>query len=229
MTVLSPDAHVADLVLDQPGRARVFERHGIDYCCGGRTPLASACAERGLDVRAVLDELDTAPVPADEPDWATASLAELSAHIVDEHHAYLREELPLLRALVDKVVRAHGDRHPELRDVCWTFAALADELEHHLFEEEEQVFPAVAALESGAPAEALDEPLRHMEHEHEQVAAGLVRLRTLTRDYEPPAGACNSYRSMLDRLQTLERDTHRHVHKENNILFPRARALRPAA
>ncbi len=113
MSALSRDAHVADLVLEQPGRARVFERHGIDYCCGGQTPLANACAERGLDVATVLAELESSPRAADERDWSQATSAALAAHIVDEHHAYLREELPLLRALVDKVARAHGDRHAD--------------------------------------------------------------------------------------------------------------------
>lgn len=224
MTGLTPDARVADLVLEQPGRARVFERLGIDYCCGGDTPLSSACAERGLDVDSVLAELDTAPGAPDERDWSTATLAELSAHIVDEHHGYLREELPLLRALVEKVARVHGDRHPELADVHSTFAALADELEHHLAEEEDAVFPTLVALEAGTPV-ALDEPIAHMVREHEEVATGLERLRELTAGYEPPSDACTSYRAMLDRLRALETDTHRHVHKENNILFRRAGAL----
>lgn len=228
MSTTTADTHVAALVLEQPGRARVFERFGIDYCCGGNTPLATACAERGLDVREVLAALDVEPAGA-EVDWTTATVADLVAHIVDEHHAYLREELPLLRLLVDKVARAHGGRHPELGDVRSTFAAVADELEHHLGEEEQDVFPTCIALEAGTPAAELAGPIGRMLHEHEQVADGLHRLRALTDGYEPPSDACNSYRSLLDRLRTLEEDTHRHVHEENNILFPRARALEAAA
>lgn len=229
MSALTRDAHVADLVLEQPGRARVFERHGIDYCCGGATPLASACAEHGLDVDAVLAELEATGAGAAERDWSTASSAELSAHIVAEHHGYLREELPPLRALVDKVARVHGDRHAELADVQDVFSRLADELEHHLVEEEQVVFPALVALEQDAATAPGTEAIGQMVHEHEQVAGGLARLRALTGGYEPPADACNSYRAMLDRLRTLETDTHRHVHKENNILFRRAEPVQPAA
>jgi regulator of cell morphogenesis and NO signaling len=228
MSTATADAHVAALVLEQPGRSRVFERFGIDYCCGGNVPLTAACAERGLDVDEVLAALEVEPAGSDGLDWTSATTAELVAHIVDRHHAYLREELPRLRLLVDKVARAHGDRHPELTDVRSTFATLADELEHHLAEEEQDVFPACIAHEEGTQPGALAEPIGHMVHEHEQVAAGLRRLRALTNAYEPPSDACNSYRSMLDGLRTLEEDTHRHVHKENNILFPRATAPEPA-
>ena len=224
MSTITADTHVADLVLEQPGRARVFERYGIDYCCGGRTPLADACAERGLEPDAVIAALEASPTARAAVDWTARPLSELTAHIVDTHHAYLREELPLLRALVDKVARAHGDRHPELTDVRETFNAVADELEQHLATEEGEVFPACVALESTGST-GVAEQIGRMVHEHEVVAVGLARLRELTNAYEPPSDACNSYRSMLDRLRTLETDTHQHVHKENNILFPRAEAL----
>jgi regulator of cell morphogenesis and NO signaling len=224
MTTITADTHVADLVLEQPGRARVFERYGIDYCCGGRTPLTDACAELGLEADDVIAALEASPPAPTEVDWTTRALGELTAHIVETHHGYLREELPLLRALVDKVARAHGDRHPELADVHATFTAVADELEQHLATEERDVFPACVALETGG-SDDVAEPIGRMVHEHEAVAVGLARLRELTNAYEPPSDACNSYRSMLDRLRTLETDTHQHVHKENNILFPRAEAL----
>ena len=165
----------------------------------------------------------------EDVDWTAASVAELCAHIVDHHHVYLRDELPRLRRLVDKVARAHGDAHPELIDVEATFNALADELEQHMPKEEQILFPACVALEEGAaghfPFGSVENPIGMMLHEHDEVAAGLARLRALTNAYEPPSSGCNSYRAMLDRLQTLETDTHQHVHEENNILFPRAVAL----
>ncbi len=169
----------------------------------------------------------------DDVDWAAASVAQLCGHIVEHHHGYLREELPPLRALVDKVARAHGEAHAELLDVKETFHGLADELEEHMVKEEQVLFPACMALEAGAPADfpfgSVENPIRMMLHEHETVARGLARIQALTGGYAPPSGACNSYRAMLDRLQTLEVDTHRHVHEENNILFPRAAALEQAA
>ena len=234
MSTIAPEAHVAALVLEEPGRARVFERFGIDYCCGGKTPLETACADRGLDVGEVIAALEEPrDREADDVDWTAVPVADLCKHIIDRHHAYLREELPLLGQLVDKVARAHGGSHPELVDVQAAFTALAGELEQHLAKEEEVLFPACVALEQGAaggfPFGSVENPIRLMLHEHDEVAAGLARLRDLTNGFDPPVDACNSYRSMLDRLHVLETDTHRHVHEENNILFPRAVALEAAA
>jgi regulator of cell morphogenesis and NO signaling len=182
-------------------------------------------------VRGALQNTRAAGV--EDADWTAASVAELCTHIVDHHHAYLRDELPRLRALVDKVARAHDDAHPELADVETTFAAVANELEAHMDREEQVLFPACVALEEGAvavfPFGTVENPIRAMLHDHDEVAAGLARLRLLTNGYEQPGDACNSYRAMLDRLHTLEVDLHRHVHEENNILFPRALELEAAA
>jgi regulator of cell morphogenesis and NO signaling len=227
MAAVSGDARVADLVLERPSRSRVFERFGIDYCCGGRKALAAACAERGADLDEVTLALDDpGPADADDVDWRSRPVSELRDHIVNHHHAYLRDELPPMRLLVDKVATAHGGAHPELLDIRATFAAMADELEQHMVKEEQVLFPACVALESdgeaGFPFGSVENPIGLMLHEHNEVAAALAELRTLTHDYEVPADACASYRSMLDRLHALEMDTHRHVHEENNVLFPRA-------
>jgi regulator of cell morphogenesis and NO signaling len=233
MTAVSGDARVADLVLERPSRSRVFERFGIDYCCGGKKALAAACADRGVDLDEVTMALDDpGPAEADDVDWRCRPLSELCDHIVNHHHAYLRDELPPMRLLVDKVATAHGSAHPELLDIRATFAATADELEQHMVKEEQVLFPACVALEAGDEAGfafgSVENPIGVMLHEHDEVAAGLVELRALTHSYEVPGDACASYRSMLDRLHTLEVDTHRHVHEENNVLFPRAIDLEAA-
>lgn len=223
MTV-SPTTLVSDLVLEQPGRTTVFESLGIDFCCGGRIPLAQACADRGLDLDEVVDALAGAPAPVDpDLDVARMSPAELAAHIVDRHHGYLRAELPGLAPLVEKVARVHGGRHPELREVAALFEQVSGELVRHLHEEEEVVFPACTA---GTPeaASTLADEIARMEEDHVLVGTGLARMRTLTHGFDPPEGACTSYRAMLQRLDALERDVHLHVHKENNVLFPRALA-----
>ena len=151
MSTIAPEAHVATLVLEEPGRARVFERFGIDYCCGGKTPLETACADRGLDVGEVIAALEELrDGEADDVDWTSVPVAALCEHIVGRHHAYLRDELPLLGQLVDKVARAHGGAHPELVDVQAAFAALAGELEQHLVKEEQILFPRAVALEAAA-------------------------------------------------------------------------------
>jgi regulator of cell morphogenesis and NO signaling len=233
MAAVSGDTRVADLVLERPGRSRVFERFGIDYCCGGGAALAAACAESGADLDEVRRALaDPGPAEPEDVDWRGRPVSELCDHIVNRHHNYLRDELPPLRLLVDKVATTHGSAHPELHDVRATFAAMADELEQHMAKEERVLFPACVALEEGDavgfPFGSVQNPIGMMLHEHDEVAHGLSELRALTHGYEVPAEACASYRSLLDRLHTLELDTHRHVHEENNVLFPRAIELEGA-
>jgi len=220
-------ATVAELVVERPARARVFEQLGIDYCCGGDVALEIACVLKGLEVDEVvarLEQVDDAPDA--EPDWNEAPIEELVAHILDTHHAYLVAELGPLGALVAKVARAHGDAHPELAEIEQTFLAIESELREHMPKEEIVLFPACLELAAGGDVPLdIAAPIAVMVAEHADVGAELTRLRTLTRDYEVPGDACNSYRAMLDRLATLEADTHRHIHEENNILFPRALRL----
>ncbi len=232
MAAIDAQRTVGEPVTERPGRARVFERLEIDYCCGGKRPLEDACAAKGLDavaVAAMLEALEEAG--GEEPDWTTASLGELCDHIVETHHAYLRDELPRLSFLVGKVARAHGSRHPELTDVAETYEGLAAELFEHMLKEEHVVFPACRRLEEGEEilAAGLAAPIAVMEDEHAAVGAALERLHALTGGYQPPRDACNSYRAMLDGLATLELDLHEHIHEENNILFPRASALAESA
>lgn len=230
MTSIDPATTVAELVVERPGRARVFERLGIDYCCGGKVSLEDACATKGLEpvaVAVVLEAIDSRDDDEDEEDWSTATLTDLCDHIVHRHHAYLREELPRLSALVEKVAKAHREAHPELRDVSEIYGAIAAELQGHMFVEEAVLFRACRDLETNGWSElvSLEGPVQAMEADHAVTGAGLERIRALTASYTPPPAACNSYRALLDGLETLERDLHRHIHEENNILFPRALAL----
>lgn len=177
---ITPTTRVADLVLEQPGRAGVLESLGIDYCCGGRVPLETACAERGLDVAAVVSALAAAPAPVD-PDLDVAHLetGDLIAHIVDRHHGYVRAELPELAPLLDKVVRVHGDLHPELAEVAAVFHEVASELSRHLVDEEATIFPACSDAMGDAASELAGEIAR-MEDDHVLVGTGLARMRELT-------------------------------------------------
>jgi regulator of cell morphogenesis and NO signaling len=223
---------IGTLVAEHPDRARVFERFGLDYCCGGKQPLAAACKEAGLDAAEVaraLVEADAHVAPG-ETDWSQASLAELVAHIVATHRAYLRRELPRLTGLAGKVVEVHGQRHPGLGECRDVFAGLCAELEPHMQKEEVILFPMIARMEAARWAEAvfcgsIRNPIRVMEMEHDSAGAALASLRRLTGDHTPPADACNNYRGLLSGLADLEADLHQHIHKENNILFPRAARL----
>ena len=217
---IDPSRTVAELVLEQPSRARVFEELGLDYCCGGKTPLAEACESRGVPVDEAVAALGAAAeLPTNERDWTTAPLAELCDHIVSDHHDRLREELPRLDALLEKVVRAHGDERPSVVELRDTFSALRGDLEQHLAAEEEQLFPLVRA---GGPYDA--EQVRELEHDHEWAGSAHARMRELTDVYDLCQAMCNTQRATLDGLHELELDLHQHIHEENNVLFPRALA-----
>ena len=230
MHPIDPLTTVGQLVAQRPARARVFEQFGIDYCCGGKRPLDEACSAGGIDAAVVVNALhaaDAAASPHEELDWTRAPLTQLIAHILDTHHAYLRRELPRLRPLADKVRAVHAASHPELAEVQEVLDALQAELEMHMLKEEQILFPLIQAMESDGRAAtshcgSVQNPIRVMEYEHDSAGAALLRLRKLTGGYTPPADACHSYRALLSGLAELEADLHRHIHKENNILFPRA-------
>jgi regulator of cell morphogenesis and NO signaling len=219
-------ATVGAIAAAQAGAARVFEELGIDYCCGGRRPLADVCAARGLALPLVMDKLRDAAAASPERNWSHASMTELADHVESAHHAYLKAELPRLTALIDKVVRAHGDRFPALAQIGQTFGALREEMLEHMEKEEGVLFPLIRAIERRdrrVPA-SLDGPIGCMIHEHDQAGALLAHIRELAGDYTPPPDACTSFRVLFQDLAALEQDMHRHVHKENNILFPAALA-----
>lgn len=222
---------VAEVVTGHPHLARVFERFGVDYCCGGEKTLQEVCVEKGLDPQLLLAALHefSSEEGGEEADLdvMTFSLAELADHIEATHHTYLRSELPRLDALTRKVSSVHGSTDPRLVQIRKTFLQLAGELYDHMRKEEQILFPLVRELEAGEGTfefhcGSLANPIRQMEWEHDQAASALNRLRELTEEYRPPDWACNTYRAMLDALSRLERDLHRHIHKENNVLFPRA-------
>ena len=224
---------VGKIVAQQPSVARVFEDYQIDYCCRGNTTLTEACDERKVSVAEVvgrIEQLQHDDEGESGESWNEASLTDLADHIVVTHHKFLATELPRISGLVEKVFNAHGEKRPELRDVLGTFTAMRSELESHMLKEENVLFPAIRLLESenvlqSFPFGSVRNPIAMMEHEHDDAGNGLRRLRELTGDFTPPDGACPTYRVMLDSLKNLEQDLHLHIHKENNILFPRAQQL----
>jgi regulator of cell morphogenesis and NO signaling len=229
--VIDPGATLGVLVAEQPSRAEVFERLRLDYCCGGGHTLAEACERRGLDAETVtrmLEALEDSRLDRWQlecGDWRRASLAELCDHIVSAHHDKLRAELPRIDELLATVVRVHGKDHPELHDLRRLFGTMRGRLESHLATEERAVFPACRAAD--ATGGRVDEDLL-ASHEQEHIDTGdaQVALRELTHDYDTANALCRTHRALLDSLHRLELDLHQHIHEENNILFPRARALR---
>jgi regulator of cell morphogenesis and NO signaling len=229
-----PDSIVGQLVTERPARSRLFEQLGIDYCCGGRKTLAQACEDLKLDLDSTLarlraDDALAAAEPAEHADPASLTVVGLIEHIERTHHAWLRSELPRLAGLLAKVADAHGQRDGRLIELHNTFEGFAYHLFSHMQKEERVLFPALRQLERGeldlSNQQSLADPIDAMTREHDEAGEALKTLRLLTDGFAPPEGACNTHRAMLDALAKLERDMHQHVHKENNILFPRARAL----
>lgn len=223
------------IALEHPATIPVFEHFQLDYCCGGNRPLDQACAEKYIAAEMVLaalhEAVDRQPV---EEDLSGATATELIGHIVATHHAYVRNELPRLQTMAEKVARKHGPIHPEATYIERSLGQLAEELLFHLNKEERILFPYIEQLErsqkeSAAPPAAcfgsVESPIRQMITEHEGAAGLLQEMREATRGFTPWAGACPSTAGLFYGLKAFERDLHEHVHLENNLLFPRAIAL----
>ncbi|OMF94366.1 iron-sulfur cluster repair di-iron protein [Paenibacillus sp. FSL R7-0333] len=224
----TPEAMVRDIVLQFPKAADYFKAQRIDFCCGGAKPLAEAAAEKGLDPAAMVQELNKLqeqhPVLEEDTAWNEASSEELVDYIVNKHHRYLREELPLISQNVTKVFRVHGEDSPHLGEMHRLFNMLREELLQHTAKEEESEFPKMLAYTQNPTEEGLAELrglLHNLEAEHDGAGEILRELRRVTNNYTPPAHACTTYRLTYARLEELEGMTFEHVHLENNILFLR--------
>jgi regulator of cell morphogenesis and NO signaling len=231
---------VREIALEQPTSIRVFEQFGIDYCCGGRKPLAEACTAGNLEIDAVIAALEAAAqTPVVEPEnWAGKSLGDLSSHIVATHHAYVKRELPRLALLAEKVVNRHGSTKTELPVMAATLAQLDEELTNHLAKEEAVLFPYISALEKsisiGTPKPrscfgTVANPIAMMTQEHDAAGTLLAEIRTLSGNFTTPPDACPTFHAFYDGLKEFEQDLHQHIHLENNILFPRAIELEASA
>jgi regulator of cell morphogenesis and NO signaling len=209
--------------------AAVFEQYGIDFCCGGRRSLADACRAAAADPAAVERALRALP-PADtsEDDVTQWPVERLIDHIVTTHHAYIRSALPLIARYLAKLVEVHGARHPELSRIAVSFDQMGNELLQHLMKVERVLFPYIrelATTPAGAPASpfgTVENPIRMMEREHRDAGDDMRLIRELTNGYTVPEDGCATYRVCLAELAQFERDLHRHIHLENNVLFPKA-------
>lgn len=217
-----------------PPSMRVFEAHGLDYCCGGQRELGEACTAAGFAPDKVLEELQQLRSShLEKPkDWNMASITELVEYLLATHHVFTRTELARLAPLMDKVARVHGGNHPELNAIRTFFIQMSDDLGPHMMKEEQVLFPHMLALDAGQTAPScfgtVANPIRAMLAEHDLVGELLHRIRDLSMDFALPEGACGSYQSLFMGLADLEADLHQHIHLENNVLFPKAVALEDA-
>lgn len=230
---LNSSQTVRDIAVHYPVTVRVFESLGIDYCCGGRRSLQEACEKASVNLAETLQLLSSADELSSKEgsNWADTRILELTQHIVEQHHSYVRRESPRLIAMLDKVVTCHGADHQELKSIQEMFVAMVDELAMHMMKEENLLFPHLVKLEEavrqGSPMPhasfgSVEDPISRMMADHDDAGALTVHIRDLSNDFKVPVGACPTYRGLYQGLEEFERDLHRHVHLENNILFPKA-------
>jgi regulator of cell morphogenesis and NO signaling len=216
-------------------KAQTFIKYGLDFCCNGKRTLKEACAEKGLDILVIDQELQrTVLAPSSRPlpynDWGLIFLIE---YIVNTHHHYVVKNLPEIMTNIVKVMRIHGSVHSELSKIHELVKEVNAELTAHLMKEEKILFPYIKELVTAknkqkkeldytAQFGTIQSPINMMEMEHELVGKHLAKLRELSNNYSPPEDACASYSLVYRMLDEFEEDLHLHIHLENNILFPKA-------
>jgi len=227
-------AIVRQIIEQVPLSVRLFDEMGIDYCCGGDKSLTEACRHAGVPVELALRRLSDLDDRIGDPDitpWQEAQLSDLVRHIVQNHHEYVRREIPRLQSLLEKVNDRHGKVHIELIAMKVMFDFVADEMLNHMDKEELVLFPYFVRLEQAsrecslppvAPFGSVARPVECMMRDHTKAGKEMLQIRELSKGFTLPDGACTSFRALYDGLREFEQDLHRHVHLENNILFPRA-------
>ena len=218
MITLTPDMTLAELAIERPAASRIFQRLGLDYCCGGKRPLAEVCAEGNLDADEVLARIAAEDPESDSPRWSDRPVTDLVDFIVNHYHARLREELPELVALAHRVEQRHGDKPSCPRGLTDHLEAVHAAVLDHLAKEEQILFPLIVRGE----AEMAAGPVEVMEYEHDDHGRNLAIIRELTDNLTAPEEACTSWRALYLRLDALEAELMEHIHLENHVLFPRA-------
>jgi regulator of cell morphogenesis and NO signaling len=211
---------VGELSSTRPASIKVLQRYGIDFCCGGGASVEDACAKRGINASDLFAEVIAEETRVGTPAtrWDREPIPAVIAHLLAHYHAPLREDLRRIEAMANRVVDVHGHRDDRLEALLEVVVALRADLEPHLDKEEAVLFPWIL---SGRGADATG-PIAVMRHEHDEVAALLVRCRQLTDDFKVPAGACATWRALWLALSDLDRELREHIALENNVLFPRA-------
>lgn len=223
---------IGEIVAEDFRTAAIFKKHGIDFCCRGGRTIEEACEKKKVMEQQLIDELSALPSgKGDNVDVSSWPLDLLANYIVKIHHKYVREKTPMLLQFLDKLCKVHGDRHPELFEVNALFTESAHDLGEHFQKEECVLFPFIEKLaqaaQSGIPLEpshfgTVENPIEMMKHDHTIEGDRFAKIAEITQGYTPPADACNTYKVTYAMLEEFENDLHRHIHLENNILFPKA-------
>ncbi len=230
---INPEISVGEVVKQNFKTASLFQQHNIDYCCGGNRSISAACNEAGVDATTLISKLETL-VDSKDPDSIyidSLDLDELAGYIEKRHHSYVRKSIPFLQTSLDKICEVHGGNHPELFEIRDLFNDSAGNLTMHLQKEELVLFPYIKKLAKAAAQEeslqtpgfgAVSNPIQMMLEEHEAEGSRFEKIAGLSKNYEVPEDGCTTYKVTLENLKEFEDDLHRHIHLENNILFPKA-------
>lgn len=229
----SGDMKLKDIALSNPAARQTLDDAGLDYCCGGSKSLYEACLQGAVSAEEILKRLgdNSKNIGPDDVNWMAAPLSELTRHIRDKHHHYVRESLPRVQAMLEKVVARHGANHPEVAHIRGLFVEVGNEMLTHMRKEEQVLFPYIDAVDAAANAHTSVEPpffrtvknpIHSMMKEHDAAGELVKQIRSLSGSYTPPVGACTTFRALYQSLKEFDADLHQHVHLENNVLFPRA-------
>lgn len=230
---ISSDTPVGEVVKLNFKTAPLFQANNIDYCCGGSKTISQACAEAGIDSEQLIRQLQKTAVQSDPDTEYINSLtpAGLCDYIIGTHHSYVRSHIPFLQKNIEKVCRAHGVNHPEFFEIQQLFEESAGDLTMHMQKEELMLFPYIQKMvkvqeghsTAGKPAfGTVSNPIAVMIAEHQTEGDRFDKIAALTKNYAIPEDACTTYEVTLLQLKEFESDLHRHIHLENNILFPKA-------
>lgn len=220
---ITENTTIAEIATALPSSVRVFQRHGVDFCCGGKKAIGIVCEEHGLSFEELTGAIvaSAADLQPARRDWTREPLSQLIDHIVGAFHDPLREELPRLETMAARVAQVHGAHASYLARIDAIVGELSADLVAHMQKEERVLFPAIRAIEQGQPVR-IGAPINVMEQEHDHAGELLGELRRITEGYEAPEWACQTFRALYHGLAELEASMHVHVHLENNVLFPRA-------
>lgn len=223
---------IGEIVAEDFRTAAIFKKYGIDFCCKGGRTIEEACENRKIDTEPIYEEIENLSKRDDNSiDFNSWPLDLLADYVEKTHHRYVEEKTPVLQAFLDKLCKVHGGSHPELFEIREQFDASAQDLGAHMKKEELMLFPFIknmvkAQIDGSAipqpPFGTVENPVNMMKHEHTVEGERLRKIAELTDEYTPPADACNTYRVTFSMLQDFENDLHKHIHLENNILFPKA-------
>jgi regulator of cell morphogenesis and NO signaling len=227
------ETKVKDIALANPEARKILEDAGVDYCCGGGKSLHEACLHSDVPTEEILRRLreNTKQAIPDQENWLSATLCNLTHHIREKHHRYVREAIPRVQSLLEKVMAKHGQNHPEIAEIQRRFSEVGREMIMHMQKEEQILFPYIDAMEHSVNAhgsleppffQTVVNPIQAMMKEHDSAGELLRQIRKESSEYTAPADACTTYKALYQELREFESDLHQHIHLENNILFPRA-------